>query len=246
MGLAKLWNAIFGSAEKAATSRTVGAPQLAIASATKSPIVPTATTMPTGGAKALRPSTGGAQIPVDKPSRKKAKLRTSRHSKPAEPIVTVEPTATLRMFRRKNNAWTKVVGSRIVHSILDIDVGDGSRAVELLEAIVDSNSPPPKYVAIGLFELAGEKLTVRQFHQKVRAVGGQAIVIPLSLADGLRRLSQTMGTVDLVLLNGHDNRVSDPVVVRLLQRVAPANSLVLRSDSSGRWQPMSAQSRKAA
>ena len=148
------------------------------------------------------------------------------------------------MFRRKTNAWTKLIGQRTINVILDMNVQDGSRAVELLEAIVDSNSIPPKYVAIGMFELAGEKLSVRQFHQKVRAAGGQPVVIPMPLVDGLRRLSQTVGAVDLLLLDITEQQLADPVVARLLHRIAPTHSLILRRNAQNRWESTS-QSRAA-
>jgi len=149
------------------------------------------------------------------------------------------------MFKRKNNAWTKLVGSRTINVVLDMNVQDGSRAIELLEAIVDSNLPAPKYVAIGMFELAGEKLTVRQFHQKVRSAGGLPVVIPMPLVEGLRRLSQTVGTADLILLDITEQELADPTVSRLLQRVASKDSLLLRRDEKNRWHAIASQSRAA-
>jgi len=128
---------------------------------------------------------------------------------------------------------------------LDLNVQDGSRAIELLEAIVDSNFPAPKYVAIGMFELAGEKLTVRQFHQKVRSAGGLPVVIPMPLVEGLRYLSQTVGTADLILLDITDQQLADPAISRLLQRVTSQESLLLRRDAKERWQTIAAQSRAA-
>ena len=175
----------------------------------------------------------------------KTKSRQTRTSDTESPVVVSEPVSVLRMFRRKNNAWTKLVGSRTIKVVLDLNVQDGSRAIELLEAIVDSNFPAPKYVAIGMFELAGEKLTVRQFHQKVRSAGGLPVVIPMPLVEGLRYLSQTVGTADLILLDITDQQLADPAISRLLQRVTSQESLLLRRDAKERWQTIAAQSRAA-
>ena len=223
MALAKLWNAVFGKRPAADQSP---------------PIIP--------ATNSVAAVTTPVSAPVIKLSKSKTKAK-SRRSKQVEPLVSVaalEPTTVLRMFRRKTNAWTKLIGQRTINVILDMNVQDGSRAVELLEAIVDSNSIPPKYVAIGMFELAGEKLSVRQFHQKVRAAGGQPVVIPMPLVDGLRRLSQTVGTVDLILLDITEQQLADPVVARLLQRIAPTHSLILRRNAQNRWESTS-QSRAA-
>jgi hypothetical protein len=259
MALAKLWNAVFGKRSESAATQ----PTETLASSPVKPVANAVATKPTVAkpivAKTSAPipataaSVGPAPAQVGAPvklSRKKTKSREPK--KPLETApVAAEPAPVLRMFRRKNNAWSKLIGTRTVSTILDTHVGDGSRAIEVLEAIVDSNTPSPKYVAIGMFEMGGEKLSVRQFHQKIRNAGGQPIVIPMTLEDGLRRLSQTIGTVDLVLLNGADEVSSSPSVTKLLARVAPTNCLVLRSDVNGRWHTVTtpakpAESRKAA
>ncbi len=235
MALGKLWNAVFGKrAEKPAASVPAAAEKPSV-------VGREVATSPASGS----PVAGSAKTAV-KLSRQKTKAAIEKPIKAVEPVATVTPPVTVRMFRRKNNSWTKLIGSRTIQSILDLNVGDGSRTVDLLSAIVDSSTPAPKYIAVGLFELAGEKLTVRQFHQKVRSSGGQPVAIPMELTNGLRHLSQTVGTVDLILLDGSDSRTSDPAVARLLQRVTHPNSLVLRCDSAGRWQAAVAQSRKAA
>jgi hypothetical protein len=244
MALAKLWNAVFGKrSESSATEPTetlvpssakpLVTTAVAKPSATKPPVTKTPVAASTVPESVTVSGTTSNAAPV-KLSRKKTKSREAK--KPVESApVAVEPAPVLRMFRRKNNAWTKLIGSRTVTAILDTQVGDGSRAVEILESLVDSNTPTPKYIAIGMFEMGGEKLSVRQFHQKIRSAGGQPIVIPMALEEGLRRLSQTIGTVDLVLLNGVEEASFSPGVVKLLARVAPAGCLILRSDANGRW-----------
>ena len=250
MALTKLWNAVFGkrpSAELAPLAEPVAVSAPAIAAPVKpssertpAPVNPNA---PVSAKTLVSAKSPEKSAPI---KLSKAKTKSGKKSAVEEiPVVAPEPATVLRMFRRKNNAWTKLIGSRTVNIVLDLNVQDGSRAVELLEAIVDSNSPAPKYVAIGMFELAGEKLTVRQFHQKVRSAGGQPVVIPMPLVEGLRRLSQTVGTADLILLDLTEQQIADPVVARLLQRIASKDALVLRRDAKDRWQAMATQSRAA-
>ena len=250
MALAKLWNAVFGKRPAADQSPPAIPATSSVVAVTKS-VSPVAAVKPIAVKQATEKSISAAHAAVNsglepanacnarvvRLSKNKTKAK-SRQSKQVEPMVSVaapEPPAVLRMFRRKTNAWTKLIGQRTINVILDMNIQDGSRAVELLEAIVDSNSIPPKYVAIGMFELAGDKLTVRQFHQKVRAAGGQPVVIPMPLVDGLRRLSQTVGTVDLILLDITEQQLADPMVAKLLQRIAPTRSLILRRDAQNRW-----------
>ena len=250
MALAKLWNAVFGKRSEVSANESQAMAPVTDKPLAKATAAISAPAAPASGSPAVRTASASSAVSADaaapvKLSRKKTKSREPKKTAPVAP-VEVEAAPVLRMFRRKNNAWSKLIGTRTVATILDTHVGDGSRAVEILEAIVDSNTPTPKYVAIGLFEMGGEKLTVRQFHQKIRNAGGQPSVIPMSLEEGLRRLSQTIGTVDLILLNGNDESVSSPAVVKLLSRVTASGTLVLSSDANGRWQATGNRERKAA
>jgi hypothetical protein len=238
MALAKLWNAVFGKRAEETTAPVV--------TAGTTPVVGSNVSGTTKTAPAHGTAKSATNGPTIKLSRKKTKSQTAKPSKTAEPVVSPEPAPVLRMFRRKNNAWTKLIGNKTIRSILDLRVGDGSRAVELLEAIVDSNTPTPKYVAIGLFELGSEPLTVRHFHQKIRAAGAHPVAIPMPIAEGLKHLSETIGVVDLVLLDSDQERWKDPKLARLLNRISPPGTLVLRADSAGRWHANSSQSKKAA
>lgn len=241
MALAKLWNAVFG--KRPSTEETAPASTAPPASRLVGALNPAAAQTVQG----VGSPTPAAQIKL---SRKKTKTGRRKGKRETELLPEVEPAPVLKLFRKKNNAWTKLLGNRVINSILDTNVGDGSRAVEILEAIVDGSQPSPKYIAIGMFDLDGKGLTLRKFHQKTRAVGGQPIAVPMKLADGLRRLSETVGTVDLVLLDGDEQTLTDPLVAKLLARISSNGAMVLRSDASGRWQTLTqaspVQSRRAA
>ncbi len=260
MALAKLWNALFGKKAVATESAPNAASLLSIPPSrerTLAPSSPNVTGKPvpavTHASKAIAKKavtdfvkSESAEQPVVKLSRKKTKNRDAKVVIPAVATVAPTPTPVLRLFRRKTNAWTKLLGNSSVGTILDTNVGDGSRALEILESIVDSNTPAPRYVAIGLFESAGEALNVRQFHQKIRSAGGQPIVIPMTLTEGLRRVSQTIGAVDLVLLDVDTTVIEEETLVKLLARVTHPGSIVLRKDQSGRWANTPSVRRKAA
>ncbi len=57
----------------------------------------------------------------------------------------------------------------------------------------------------------------------------------MSLGDGLKRLSQTLGTVDLILLS-EATQLSDPELAKLFKRVMRPTTLVFAKDAKGQWQ----------
>jgi hypothetical protein len=256
MALGKLWNALFGKRAAAEQNPSVqlatqeqsqssgkGAPQLR---STASPST-TSQTKTVAGKKA---AAGGLAITAqpgpatDKVKKKSAGKRDKKTVAPLQiaitPVVETPPQRTIRIAQPKKNAWTKLLSGRRIESILDTNLGDASRAVEILEAIVCDAAPIPKYVAIDLFELGSGSLTVTQFHQRVRRVGGQAVAIPAQLSDGLRELSRTLGTVDLVLLDGGATDLEQLEQRRLLTRITHSESLVLQRDARGKWQSIEA------
>lgn len=130
-------------------------------------------------------------------------------------------------------------------SVLEIGVGDGSRAAAVLAALL---KPQPeadlKYIAIDLFEMGDGPLTVKDFHQQVRTIGITPNLVPMPCQQGLTRVAHTHGAIDLILIADPKVDTCDP----LLQRVTKATSLVLRWDGQS-WQQIDvnkSQSRKAA
>lgn len=245
MALAKLWNAVFGKR----TPTEVPAPAVA---EPKSIAAAKSSKQTISNASIAKPAISSSKTapPVIKLSRKKAKVDKQKPEMSLRASVEATAPPTVRMFKRKNNAWSKLIGNRNFTTVLDLNIGDGSRAVEILEAIVDATNSAPRLIAISLFEMSGSGISVRQFHQKIRAAGGLPNAIPMALPEGLRRLSETVGTVDLVVFDGDDQALSNPLVNKLLTRVIGRDALVLKRDSAGRWQSNTAisltRSRQAA
>ncbi len=247
MALGKIWNALFGRQAAAkkdlailgaerSTSQGISTPTRSAVSAAC--VVPAASGLEIAGRR--RETVPPTATKVKKKSLGKRTKKTVSVAKKiaVSPIVEAPPQRSVRVARPQKNAWTKLLSGRQIGSILDTNLGDASRAVEILQAIVCDAAPIPKYVAIDLFELTCGGLSVLEFHQRIRRVGGQALAIPAQLPAGLRQLSQTLGTVDLVLLDGDEIDLTQLELRRLLGRVTHSETLVLHRDSRGKWQTL--------
>ncbi len=246
MALGKLWQVFFGKrsesgapAEAVRADPTLPAPLNASRTTANDPPGPT-TIPPAVGLSGVAKTEATSPIKSSGLSRGK-RLTAKRLAKvEADPqrVLAVAPAASThdaRPARPKKNAWTPWLAGRSVLSVLDTQPGDGTRAVEILEAIVCVSNPMPKYAAIDSFELASGGLSVLKFHRLVRGAGGQAIPVPGGLLDGLRHLSQTHGTVDLVLLAGAEADWERADVRRWVERVAHPTTTILRRTTEGRW-----------
>lgn len=243
MALGKLWNAFFG---KRSESETTAAASVVQRSETAASSQSVKGVEKSAGAMKSTPSQAGIAIQAEsaeRPARKmKRKAVAGKAKKSAEyqllAIAAVDETPAVpvkRIPHPKKNAWSKLVAGRQIMSILDTNLGDASRAVELLEAIVCDAVPTPKYIAIDDFDLASGGTTVLQFHQRVRRVGGNSVPIPGSIDDGLRQLSRTIGTVDLVLIDDAKPDWQSDESRRLLARVTHPGTLMLRRDAKNNW-----------
>lgn len=266
MALGKLWNTFFGkrtAAELANPSaeafpNAVPQPTGAVASVAERP-GPGSPAAAAPGVTAASAQPAPASVPpavaTGRTAAANRRAATVKAAAEAPPAAPAPPQPATRVVTRRTNAWTPLIGGRQIGTILDTNLGDAARAVEVLQAIADATAPPPKYVAIDQFDLGNGRLTLREFHQRIRREGGQPVAIPGDLLSGLRQLSQTLGTVDLVLLDGEQADLTQLELRRLLTRVTHSESLVLQRDGRGRWQPLpvdlpaastGAASRKAA
>ena len=123
-------------------------------------------------------------------------------------------------------------------SILEIGVGDGSRALAVLKTLA-KNRPDAhlKYIAIDLFELGDGDLTLKEFHQQVRAIDVKPTLIPMPIPQGLTRVAHTLGAVDLILVTDDQVDACDP----LLARVTHDATVILKADGDS-WQQIDRQS----
>jgi len=82
---------------------------------------------------------------------------------------------------KKNNAP--------VHSVLEIGVEDGTRAVAVIEALAKGNPHHTiRYLALDQFELAGGPITLVQFHRDLRQSGIRPQIFPEDVRFGSHRV----------------------------------------------------------
>jgi len=249
MALAKLWNAFFGKRDPAEQSVAAVVPKSippianprSTTQSVKLADVKLAGTKPLATSAALPEPLDAKR--VGKHSRRKNGKASA--SKTAAIVVTPEaepaPAPVVRMFRKKTTAWTPLVGASPIRTILDLNVGDAKRATELMQTILDGEDASVGYITISLFEMRGGEIdanaiSVREFHKRIRASGGNPTAIPMPLVEGLRRLSQTIGTVDLIIIDGNESDLATDDAKKWLARVMTLSTVVVSRDVSGRWQ----------
>ena len=129
---------------------------------------------------------------------------------------------------RQHGSLCRLVKPLQVASVLEISVGDGSRAVEVLAAL--RNRAPVRYVAIDQFEMAGGETTLKAFHRKMRTNDIRPQVFPEPIDRGLVRVANTVGAVDLVIIAAEPANWQTPETLSLLARVLHDQTTVLYCD----------------
>ena len=112
-------------------------------------------------------------------------------------------------------------------TILEIGVDDGTRALEYLSGLSAANQSV-RYFAIDQFELAGGKLSLREFHQLLRSAGIRPQLFPESMVAGLTRFSHTIGSADMILVADEISDLQRDTVYRLLGRVSNSQTSILQ------------------
>lgn len=151
-------------------------------------------------------------------------FRKTRMSKPAEERAMYQATQG-RQFR----------------SVLEVGVGDGSRALRLVDWLQRQADGEIRYAAIDMFE-AGEGPALKSFHAQMGSVGAKPLPIPGTLASGLPRVAHTLGAVDLVLFSFDIPELTGVVTQNFLPRIIESKSVVLLTDDeSGALYALSGQ-----
>ena len=148
-----------------------------------------------------------------------------------------------------NAALLKLLRGVKATSVLEIAVGDGSRAVEVLEFLnksteknADSEAAAIRYAVIDQFEMGGSEHTLMQFHQTIRSAGVRPQIFPEPLERGLMRVAHTIGSIDLILISSQAGDWSSPETKALLARIAHDDSVILFQqdvDRNESWEKLS-------
>jgi hypothetical protein len=133
-------------------------------------------------------------------------------------------------------ALCKQVAATQAHSLLEIGVGDGSRAVAVLAALA-KRGISARYFGMDQFELAGGEVSLREFHRTLRGAGIRPQLFPEPPERGLVRFLHTIGTVDLVLIADPAEVVEKAAVGQLLNRISHANTTILLLQDD-QWVPL--------
>ncbi|KAA5545544.1 hypothetical protein FYK55_07855 [Roseiconus nitratireducens] len=119
--------------------------------------------------------------------------------------VAAEPPKVLKRSRgitltREAKKICRLIPSSTVGSVLEVSVGDGSRAAAILQSLRKAQPETTvRYIAVDLFELGGNPLSLREFHRQLREQHAQAQLVPMPTPAGLQRVAHTFGSVDLIL-----------------------------------------------
>ena len=117
--------------------------------------------------------------------------------------------------------------------VLEIGVGDGSRGAALIREL-EKRSHPFTYAVIDRFEQEGGGLTLKRYHQLMRAEGVRPHIFPNQIEAGLGRVSSTLGAVDLVVLGVPRDEWETPNCLAAFRRIA-SDRTVLLLQSEEEW-----------
>ena len=111
----------------------------------------------------------------------------------------------------------KMIKRTNASSVLEIGVGDGSRAVAVTETLSgDRSEKEILYAAIDLFEMGGGgNTTLKDFHQTLRGSAAKAKVFPGEVEPNLPRVAHTIGPVDLILISAEAPEFSHPLLAKV-------------------------------
>jgi hypothetical protein len=166
---------------------------------------------------------------------------TAKSAKVAKP-------AKRSLFGGPHSALCRQLKGLSVASVLEISVGDGSRALEVMKTLEKQSSQPVRYVAVDQFELGGSELALKDFFRLLREHEIRPQLFPEAVDSGLRRVANTIGAVDLVLIALPVDRWQHPITLHLLSRICHAGTIVFFRDGEawGRYQPATTAQRRAA
>jgi len=93
-------------------------------------------------------------------------------------------------------------GSEQSLRVLEIGVGDGSRAVAVLNTFAGRRPElVASYIAIDTFEMENGPIAMRDFHRLIRETGVKPQIFPMSVQAGMMRVAHTIGAVDVIVVD---------------------------------------------
>ena len=174
------------------------------------------------------PKAEESQNPTTQVSQTSAKSQSKAVKRPTK--------TTFGMFGGgPHSGLCKLLKPLSVHSVLEVGVGDGSRAIAVMETL-SRQSDAIRYYAVDEFEMAGG-VNLKQFHQTLRNHNLHPQLFPGPVDRGLTKIAHTIGSVDLILVANASAIDNNPAVTGMLARISHEGTgvLVSRNDT---WSPM--------
>ena len=135
-----------------------------------------------------------------------------------------------------HGALCKRIAKSNARSVLEIAVGDGTRAVAISECLAKKGGEV-RYFGIDEFEASDGSVSLKDFHRTLRAAGVRAQIFPEPTSRALIRFLHTVGTVDLIVVSDSSAVLDDPEVRNLLDRIAHVGTLVLYQEDDN-WKEL--------
>lgn len=130
-----------------------------------------------------------------------------------------------------------------VQKIVELGVADGRRALRMIEvAGFAASRSDVHYVGMDLFEdrphSAGPGMSLKATHQLLRKTGARVQLMPGIPSDGLMRLANALGKVDLLIVPTELDSASSAHVWFFVPRMLHKQSLVFVEGKSPDGQPL--------
>jgi hypothetical protein len=136
----------------------------------------------------------------------------------------------LSLGRGPHDRLCRAIGKSGATSVLEVSVGDGSRAIAVVTALSKANpSAAIRYAAVDQFELVNGEVSLMQFHRNLRQHAIRPKIFPMDVATAIVQVGYTIGAVDLVLIGQEspETTLSVDQWTDLLRRVTHRNSIAL-------------------
>ncbi|MEM8666924.1 MAG: hypothetical protein AAGG48_05380 [Planctomycetota bacterium] len=169
-------------------------------------------------------------------------------------VSRMEPTAKSAPKRRffgggPHAGLCKQLKGLDVLTVLEVSVGDGSRALSVVSTLTRKKPTDSiRYIAIDEFELGDGEIGLRDFFRSLRENEIQPKLFPNDIEGGLRRVANTIGAVDLVLIAAAKDQWQTPTTLALLSRISHTKTVILFDDGESwtRYADADSQPRRRA
>lgn len=164
-------------------------------------------------------------------SAKSAKPETGTSRTQSKPVSKSKSSGFGLFGGGQHSGLRKLVKPLSAQTVLEIGVGDGTRALEVLQTLAKTGNEA-SYIGIDEFEMAGS-VSLKEIHRTLRSGGVRPHLFPGPADLGIMRVAHTIGSVDLILVSAAQNvsatqnSAQNDAVLSLMSRICHQNTVVL-------------------